>query len=359
MSNKINAILFSKDNSKNNDSDKNTKTEKVMFSKFKPYVLTHGIGMFINGSIFNPPFFKNIIVGKSYSIHPEKIKELYNCVLVNGLFIIPKKYFESFKDLNNKTEEYHDYIIILKTHNYIFKTKRLLDSLIIGVQKGSTTSTLINLAKHDDISAYAEEIHFIDLFWGKGFNFLKSHIDYTKKVTMIKNPDLFYANHTHWMLQQINPFMKFILILRNPIDRAYSAWKMYEDNKWLDTTFEEEIEIEIQYRINEPKNYHTSSRHFLQKGLYYKQLCELMKYFPKQNIKIFILEKFSDDMKKEYREMFEFLDLKPHDFEYTKERVNNYEKKIGEKFKKKLIDFFKEDVKKLEKFLGIKTNWLN
>ena len=84
-------------------------------------------------------------------------------------------------------------MMIKKNINNIFKLKnRSIDCIIIGVQKASTTSALINLSKHHDISSFHEEIHFFDINWYKGLDFFKKHFDYNKKIIMCKNPDLIY-----------------------------------------------------------------------------------------------------------------------------------------------------------------------
>ena len=218
-------------------------------------------------------------------------------VFVNGYLIIPIKYNYLFNEKNYETKKYNNYIMIKKNINTIFySNNRSIECIIIGVQKASTTSALLNLSKHPDISAFHEEIHFFDIKWSKGLDFFKKHFDYNKKITMCKNPDLIYLKQTFPLIQSLNPFTKFIIFLRNPINRAYSSWLMVKNNNWTLLTFKESIEEELKYRINENKTFHTAVYHYLQRGLYYKQIKELLKWFPKQNILIFITEHFDNNI---------------------------------------------------------------
>lgn len=333
-----------------------------IFKNENPYRIIERPKALINGLVFNPPFFKLIILNETVETYEEQVGELYNNVLMNGTFVIPKKYKKIFANLKNPTKEYKNYIMIHKKSNKIFKNgERYLDCLICGTQKASTTSALLNLRKHPKIEAHKEEIHFFDLMWKKGVSYL-GHF-YNKKMygklILSKNPDLLYLTNTHWMIQNVNPFIKLIIFLRNPISRAYSAWQMSVNNGWTGNTFEEAISEELKYRIGENRIFNTAVNHYLQRGLYFKQIESVMRYFPRQNIKIFIMEHFSENMEKEYNEIYEFLCLEKENFEYTKERINNYQSKIDPFLYKKLEVFFENDVKQLEEFLNIKTGWFD
>ena len=163
-----------------------------------------------------------------------------------------------------------------------------------------------------------------------------------------------------------------ILVLRNPIDRAYSEWHMFfkknnlkkKQNSGNNKTFEESIHNELNLRLNEiPTNY--CNDHHLQRGLYYKQIMNLLKYFPYQNLLIIFNEDFKNKQKETYKKIFNFLGLKNIDIDNFKFEValegtyskNEKEKQISHELRKEMIDFLKDDVEKLEKFLNIKTNW--
>ena len=339
----------------------NNKNDNIdIFKKENPYIYTGKPYELIDGIFFNPPFFEIVIINDTSNIIEYDIKLLYNMVIINGFFIIPIKYKYLFNKLENETKNYKQYIMIKKNINIIFPfKKRTIDCIIIGVQKASTTSALINISKHPDISTYPEEIHYFDIFWKKGLDFYKKHFNYSKKIVMEKTPDLIYLTHTFPLIQSLNPFVKLIIFLRNPIDRAYSAWNMVKNkNKWTELSFEEAIDEELNHRIGENKIFYTAVFHYLQRGLYYKQIKKLLKFFPRQNIIILISEKLKDNMEKEYNKIYNFLNIPElYNVEYTNERVGEYNDKIKIETYNKLKKFFSKDVKKLEKFLGYTVNW--
>jgi len=332
-----------------------------LFKNQNPYKIYEKPTKLLNGKIFNPPFFRLLIINDTIETSPNQIMELYNNVLMNGTFVIPEKYGNLFKNLNNPKKKFKNYVLIHKKNNMIYiykKYRRMVDVIICGVQKASTTSALINMKKHPDISAHGEELHFIDIYWTKSDKYFKEKHDYSKEIILAKNPDLLYLTNTHWMIQNVNPFMKLIIILRNPIDRAYSSWQMIKNNNWTNLTFEEAIEDELKYRIGENRTFYTAVYHYLQRGLYYEQIVNLLKWFPRQNIKILIMEHMTC-MEETYNELFEFINLKKIKLNCTKERVNKYDSKIDKKLYNNLKKFFIEDTKKLEDFLGYKTKWFN
>jgi hypothetical protein len=333
-----------------------------IFKDKEPYKYTKRISELILGKYFNYPFFKILILSENVVLKNDDIVEiLYNMVLIDGFLIIPNKYYTKFSNLKNEIKKYKNYIMIKKKINIIFNhfyIKNTINCIIIGVQKASTTSALINLSKHPDISTYKEEIHFFDIFWSKGLDFFKKHFNYNKKIVMCKNPDLIYQSHVFPLIQSLNPFTKFILFLRNPIKRAYSSWQMVKNNGWTNLSFKQSIEEELNYRLNENKTFYTAVYHYLQRGLYYKQIKKFLKWFPKQNLLILIIDNEKSNEEKEYEKIYDFLNItKPTNITYTKERIGKYENEIENDLYNNLIKFYKKDKTKLEKFLKIKINW--
>ena len=120
------------------------------------------------------------------------------------------------------------------------------DFLIIGVQKGGTVSAVVNLNKHPDVFVHTE-IHYFDNLWNimpKQWYydmFMKSN----KLVKGEKNPELIYIDDCAKRIKKVCPKTKFILLLRDPIKRAYSGWNMNVNEKKETRSFKECIENNI------------------------------------------------------------------------------------------------------------------
>jgi hypothetical protein len=315
----------------------------------------------------NPPFFDSIIINND-NLSVDDLKMIYNMTKFNGNIIYTKKYYNFFNNNNNDKDinDIKEYHLLKKKNNivYLIEYTRVVDFIIMGVQKAGTTALALNIGKHPDIyiditeDPRKSEIHFFDLNWKKGIDWYKNKFNYNKKIVGEKTPDLIYLDYTFPLIQSINPYVKIILILRNPVDRAYSAWKMISKRDNSNINFEEAIQDELDNKLNENITFFTSQTHYLQRGLYYKQIKNLLKWFPKENILILISEKVIDNMNEEYNKVYSFLNLKNINTNYKVEFMSDDKSIIDKKLYNKLISFFKKDILQLEKFLKIKTGWL-
>jgi hypothetical protein len=256
-------------------------------------------------------------------------------------------------------------MILVKKNNfktYQFPKYRVIDFIIAGTMKGGTTAAIKNFNKHPELSMVEKEIHYFDkkIDYQRGLQWYKSHFNYSKKMVGDKAPDVMYMYSCLEPLQMINPFVKIILFLRNPVERAYSHWKMTRDLFRNTRTFEESIEDELLHRMGENRLYHEAFwHHFIQRGFYYEQIIEILKYFPKDNLFIVISEKVRYNMDEEYQKIFNFLGVSEFHTKFEEEfvSISNDTLNKNSKLYKDLKKIFSIDVKKLEKFLGYKTDW--
>jgi hypothetical protein len=328
--------------------------DKWMYSSLPIYKI-------YNGEVYNPPFFHIIIVFKN-SCTQEDLQLLWNMVLINGNIILRNNNLIKSFFKNNVIKENKDFILIQKNNNivYQFPKYRILDFIIAGTMKGGTTAAITNFSKHPDISMVEKEIHYFDndKNYKKGIEWYKSHFNYSKKMVGDKAPDVMYQYSCLALLQMVNPQVKIILFLRNPIERAYSHWKMSRDLFKNNRSFENSINDEIENRWGENTFYDVSFwYHFVQRGFYFKQIQNILKYFPKDNLLILITENIKKNMDKEYQKVFKFLGLEEHHDNFVEEFTSTSKDVISNTLYKKLKKLYKEDVKLLEKFLGYKTGW--
>ena len=366
-------LTFKNNITKRNHSNKNIYTLSFSEKEIEKFKKTHNLEEWMDanvfdvyqvyyGNIYNPPFFNNIIVLKRI-LSDENLKQLWNMTLYGGYIIISTKFNRLFK--NSIVNQNDEYTVVQKKLRltYQFPEYRVLEFIIAGVMKSGTTAMITNLGKHPDISMVEKEIHFFDdkRTYQKGMDWYKSHFDYSKRMTGDKAPDVMYQTSCLELLQLANPQVKIIISLRNPIARAYSHWKMLRDEFRDTRSFESTVKNEIKFKWGENRLYKISFRsQILQRGLYYEQIKEILKYFPKDNLLILISEKVLEDMDREYSKVYKFLDLREyHSKRYIKEFVSKNPDTLDEngklyKFLKKL---YKEDVDNLEQFLGYKTGW--
>ena len=332
----------------------NNKLDANISNKFLKY--NENINNLYNCRVINPPFFEKIIILRE-DLNNNDLKKIFNMCLINGKIYFKSKYKKFFN--TNR-------LFIEKKSNftYQFQDKRIVEFIIIGAQRSGTTSLSLNLAKHPEIyinnnkDPAISEVHFYDINWKKGIEWYKKQFNYKFKIVGEKTPSLINLPYTFPLIQSVNPYVKLILTLRNPITRAYSAWKLNTKNKTEKRTFIDAINHELKHKINTPNTFYTISKKYLQRGLYANYIKELYRWFPKQNILILIMEDLSINTKDNYNKIFKFLNVNtPNNINYSVEHKSNDKSEINKEIYKKLIKYYQKDVKELEKILNKNITW--
>ena len=119
-------------------------------------------------------------------------------------------------------------------------------------------------------------------------------------------------------IYDFNPNTKIIIILRNPINRAYSLynWMVQEGYEYA-ASFEKAIELE-KHRVNkkipnyyEPEYYYNYL--YFNSGLYYKQVKRYLDLFG-ENVLIVKFSDFKNNLDETYKRICLFLDIKVNAF---------------------------------------------
>jgi len=128
--------------------------------------------------------------------------------------------------------------------------RALPDFVIVGGQRCGTTSLFESLAKHRVIDASLnKEVHYFDLSFERGVEWYRAHFPLESKlagrVTFEATPNYLASVHAPKLMQSVIPDVKLIALLRNPVDRAHSSWKLrtYEGSE--NRPFAEAVEDEL------------------------------------------------------------------------------------------------------------------
>ena len=109
--------------------------------------------------------------------------------------------------------------------------RRQPEFFIIGCQKCGTSTLHANLKRLDPIYMPKLETHFFDNRFSRGIEYFSEKFLFkvpTKVVAGAKNPSLMFDPRFIKRVHTAFPKVRIIVILRNPSDRVFSAWKMYE-----------------------------------------------------------------------------------------------------------------------------------
>jgi hypothetical protein len=168
--------------------------------------------------------------------------------------------------------------------------------LIIGGQRCGTTWIHNCLLEHPEVFVSSKkELHFFDVHFEKGLNYYKSFFNQSQFHRAIgeATPEYLYKKDVPKRIFETLQDVKFIAILRNPADRAFSAYNMFK-GKFKGMPFEEAIK---------------KSKALLNKGLYYEQLLNYKNYFPFDRFLILIFDDLQRDDIAVSRNIFQFLEI--------------------------------------------------
>lgn len=109
-------------------------------------------------------------------------------------------------------------------------------------------------------------------------------------------------------LFKFNPDAKIVMVLRQPVERAYSHYLMDVRDLWsCDSGFINALERDF---ASSEKGW-GKSHLYVELGLYFEQVSRYLKRFPESQIKIFLYEDFKNDPVGFIKELCEFLEVDP------------------------------------------------
>lgn len=193
----------------------------------------------------------------------------------------------------------------------------MVDFICLGAQKAGTTGLYDYLSIHPEVFLpQKKEIHFFsrEKNYSKGNDWYNAHFDGCGKNQICGDisPDYMFFNYVpKRIFKTIGKNVKLIIMLRNPIHRAYSQYNMLKSrNVFVKKTFLEEISLE-KIETESPEFISWSKpRYCISKSIYAPQIKRFINSFPKENIHYIIFEEFIGVNRKDVlKELCDFLDI--------------------------------------------------
>jgi len=254
----------------------------------------------------------------------------------------------------------------------------LPDFLVIGAKRCGTTSLYRHLPEHQCISrSLRDNIGFFNDNYHLGINWYKSlfpTIFYKKKMESKNKQCLFFDVTSGYMeeeltaknVYEVNPNQKIIVILRNPVDRAYSHYHVSVKEKSEKRSFEVAIFEEMNRIKNEDivqdrnKNLQTfapNNIHYLKKGFYALQLKSWFKIFPREQILVLSTEEFQEDQNLIYRKIFDFLNIPNMKIKNTEKMEKGNYTPMKDETRNLLLDYFRPYNHELFELINSEFDW--
>jgi hypothetical protein len=239
--------------------------------------------------------------------------------------------------------------------------------LCIGVQKSGTSALINYLNQHPEIFIQQNEQHFFDTNEPTESEIIKyeNTFNTTKLIIGEKTPSYNYLHFAIDRIYNYNPNIKLILILREPITRAFSQYNMVLkfQNLSLNDVNEQQIMIDFEkeehIKLSELKN---NGKYYIIRGKYDEILTYILSKFSRENLYIGISEEIKANKQKYYNDIFNFLGANiPIEInEDVDTHISHYDKSIPKTLEKKLYHIYKPHTERLYNILGRKIDiWEN
>jgi hypothetical protein len=235
----------------------------------------------------------------------------------------------------------------------------LVNFVIGGTQKGGTSALHSFLRQHPEICMpeTKKELHYFDREqnFAKRPNYKTYHAHFRPgpqhRVVGEATPSYVYWTETPYRIWSYNPQMKWILVLRNPVERAFSAWNMESKRGAEHVSFEQAVEQEaIRCREALPLQHRAFS--YMDRGFYAHQVRRLFNIFGEDHCLVLLNEELRANHQNTLGKVFNFLEVNP-DFIPPKATVfeQDYNERIDSELYTRLTKIFYFDLKELERLL--------
>lgn len=186
-----------------------------------------------------------------------------------------------------------------------------LDLVIIGAQKAGTTSLNNYIRMHPKIAGHAAtEFAFFssDAEYSEGYEqAIHRYFAPGKGEKLVaKNTAIAMLEKAIDRLHRHNPEVKLVYVIRDPVDRAYSAYTMAVKDGWMKRPFNDLLRVLEQNDFND-----IMYRHFVAHGSYARQLQQVLHHFPVQNLRVYLFDDLTKNPQKVCDSIFDWMGLEP------------------------------------------------
>ncbi len=173
--------------------------------------------------------------------------------------------------------------------------------LLIGSARSGTTGLYHNLLQHPDIfMPVKKELHYFSHSYSKGIKWYKEQFKNAKNQKMVGEASVSYTypegnSVSQRIFNTLGPNVKFIYMVRNPIQRTISHYRYYKNYGLKEP-------LEFEEAIDKNPIYIGTSK-------YSEFINEYVKLFKKENFLIIVFEDYIKNTHAELCKIFNFLGI--------------------------------------------------
>lgn len=240
--------------------------------------------------------------------------------------------------------------------------RQLPDLVIIGAQRCGTTSLFNYLTQHPNFHpSYPKEVNYFTLYYARGADWYRSHFPLMRTrdrarragrafVAGEATPYYIYHPRGPHRMADLIPDVRLILLLRCPVDRAYSHYH-YEVKKGIETLSFEEAVAQEEDRLNgelarfqEDAAYWGFAHHhfsYLARGRYAEQVSALFEHFDREQVLILRSEDLYSHTIEVLKQVLAYGELPAHTFKELKRYNETHHAEMDAAMRERLEDYFR------------------
>lgn len=246
---------------------------------------------------------------------------------------------------------------------------RLPNFVIIGAQRAGTRTLYRYLAAHPGIlPAATEEVHYFSLFFDRGLRWYQAQFPPPAPGRLTGEASPYYLYHplAAERMRAVAPEAKLIVLLRNPVDRAYSHYQLEARQGNEPLSFENAIAAEPERlageaaRIADDDTYVSFAHQhysYLARGHYREQLRRWLTLFPRDQLLVLKSEDLFQHPAVHYRQVTDFLGLEPRDLVARPGAGETRYEPVMEETRRRLHADFAAQNEGLSELVGAEMTW--
>jgi Sulfotransferase domain len=260
----------------------------------------------------------------------------------------------------------------------------LPDFLIIGTHRGGTTSLHEYLDQHPCVARKFPRVQnlkgarYFDENFFRGIDWYRAHFPTAayRSVRRLRGGPVVSGEASPYYLfhpaaaeraSRVVPHAKIIVLLRDPVERAYSHWKRERRDGTEPLGFEDAVAAEPERlagevdRILSDERYYSYAHEnfsYVTQGLYVDALQRWLDHYPREQIYVEASERFLRDPQRAYDGVLRFLGLPPFSLRDARPlNTTGSSQRLASITRRELAARVAPYNRRLEELLGIRFGW--
>jgi hypothetical protein len=196
------------------------------------------------------------------------------------------------------------------------------DALVIGAQRSGTSSLYRYLGRHPGVApSFRKEVEYFSRYYNRGIDWYRAHFELEagrRHLRFEATPDYLFHPLAAARAAETLPEARLVVLLRDPVARAWSHYQHMVDLGFESLTFEAALDTEADRCDPDLAALAADPDHdaksllrysYLARGRYAEQLERWLAVFPREQLLVIRSEDFFRDTKAAFGRIVDFLGL--------------------------------------------------